>query len=226
MDLKCFATTLSVILLAGCSESYQPAKRDAPAASVENAPAANEPVANAPAANPHGAFGAAANPHGTFGAAAPAEHLGNQVETGAIQLTAPEQWVRRQPRSGFVMAEFSLPKAEGDEKDGRLTVSVAGGSIEANIDRWRGQFGSGPEKDSQKEIDVAGLKVTLVDFAGTFNEQAGPFAPGVTREGYRMLAAIIPAGDQLHFVKAYGPEKTMAAHVEAFHEFVKTTQAK
>jgi hypothetical protein len=48
----------------------------------------------------------------------------------------------------------------------------------------------------------------------------------VAREGYRMLAAIIPVGDQLHFIKAYGPEKTMARHAEAFHDFVKSTQTK
>jgi hypothetical protein len=202
-----------VLVLAGCSESYRPAKREAPTVSQEKPPVED----------PHAKL---ASPHGRFEPAVPAEQLGREVEAAAIRLTAPEGWVRNQPRSGFVLAEFSLPKGEGDEKDGRLTVSVAGGSIEANIDRWRGQFGSGPENDSTEEVDVNGLTVTIVDFSGTFNEQAGPFAPGVAREGYRMLAAIIPVGGQLHFIKAYGPEKTMARHAEAFHDFVKTTQTK
>ncbi len=225
MALKYIATTMLVLVLGGCSESYQPAKRDAPTASIENAPVENP---HGTVANPHGTMpnphGTMPNPHGAIEPGIPAEDLGNEVVAGAIQMTAPEQWVRQQPRSGFVKAEFALPKAEGDEKDGRLTVSIAGGSVEANIERWRGQFGSGPEKDSTEKIEVAGLPITIVDIAGKFNEQAGPFTPGVEREGYRMLAAIIPVDEQLHFIKAYGPEKTMAKHAEAFHDFIKTTR--
>jgi hypothetical protein len=224
MALRWLTTALSVLVIAGCSDSYQPAKREAPTASIETAPVENP---HGTFQNPHGTLqnphGALQNPHGA-NAPATAENLGSQVNAAAIQLTAPDKWIRQQPRSGFVIAEFSLPKSEGDEKDGRLTVSVAGGSIEANIDRWRSQFGSGPQEDSTEEIEVGDLTVTIVDFSGTFNEQAGPFAPGVERNGYRMLAAIIPVGDQLHFIKAYGPEKTMAQHADAFHEFVKTTQ--
>ena len=145
---------------------------------------------------------------------------------GAIRLKGPDGWTRKQPRSQFVAAEFALPKAEGDEQDGRLTLSLAGGSVEDNVKRWRDQFGGKPEKDSQQELDIAGLKVTVVDFTGTYKDQPGPFAPAVDRAGYRMLAAIVPLGEQLHFIKAYGPQKTMADQEDAFHAFLQTCRSK
>ena len=98
----------------------------------------------------------------------------------AITLTAPAGWQRMQPSSSFVAAEFVLPRAEGDDADGRLTVSTAGGSVEANIDRWKGQFGPQAKQAPQEEIDVAGMKVTVVDLSGDFNDQRGPFAPAVS----------------------------------------------
>ena len=110
--------------------------------------------------------------------------------------------------------------------DGRLTVSTAGGTVEANIDRWKGQFDAQAKQAPQEEIDVAGLKVTLVDLSGDFSDQRGPFAPAVERPGYRMIAAIVPVEGQLHFIKATGPEKTIAAHADKIHEFIRTVQRK
>ena len=157
---------------------------------------------------------------------AAAEALGVEVDLEAIRLTGTDKWVRKQPRSTFVRAEFALPKAEGDAQDGRLTVSTAGGTIQDNLDRWRKQFGGQPTKESKDELEVAGTKITVVDFSGTYADQAGPFAPAVERAGYRMLGAVIPVKGELYFVKAYGPEKTMAAQTESFRAFLKTLKVK
>ncbi|MGI6414963.1 MAG: hypothetical protein ACOX1P_04780 [Thermoguttaceae bacterium] len=139
----------------------------------------------------------------------------------ALNIKAPEGWIQRQPRVSLITAEFALPKAEGDQADGRLTVSTAGGSVEANLERWRGQFDDLKDKPSET-LEVAGRKVTLVDLSGTFNDQPGPFTPGEKRANYRMLGAIIPMEGENLFVKAYGPEKTIARHEAAFKEFVKS----
>lgn len=225
------------LISSGCTESYHPAKSVSTATTApdtESAGAgpdqATDPHAGVfPAGDPHaGLFpGGAAGGGGAESKPMPFEGDADApVAVGAVQLTAPEGWVRQQPRNEFVNAEFTLPKAEGDPRDGRLTVSTAGGSIDANVDRWRGQFGDKPKKDEREELEAGGLKVTVIDLAGSYNDQPGPFAPGVQREGYRMLAAIIPVGDQLHFVKAYGPEKTMAEHEDAFHAFVQSVRKK
>jgi hypothetical protein len=210
--------TLHVItclaFLTGCSGPQD-------AASSEPDPAGNEPAANAQAEsaadNEAGAETPAASPDDSTPVAAATD-----VRAGAIRLTASDTWKRKTPQSGFVAAEFAIPRSEGDEQDGRLTVSIAGGSVKANVDRWRSQFGGKPRSDSEDEETIADAKVTIVDFSGTFNDRRGPFAPGTVREGYRMIGAIIPAGGQLHFVKAYGPEKTMGQNRDKIMAFVRS----
>lgn len=152
------------------------------------------------------------------------QETGGTVRLDAITLTAPTTWNRVQARSSFIQAEFGLSKAEGDSVEGRLTVSTAGGSVEANIERWKSQF-SGTLASSQEErLDTAAGPVTVVDFAGEFNDQPGPFAPAVKRSGYRMIAAIISVNGELHFVKAVGPQKTIEAHAEEIKAFIRSVQ--
>jgi hypothetical protein len=154
----------------------------------------------------------------------PSDGAEDDVQLDAITLTAPAGWERKPTSSPFVIAELALPRIEGDEADGRLTISTAGGSVEANIDRWKGQFEPQPESASQEDVDVGGLKVTIVDLSGTFNDQRGPFAPGERRPGYRMIAAVIPVEGQLHFIKATGPQNTIASHADAIHQFIRSAR--
>jgi hypothetical protein len=149
---------------------------------------------------------------------------GGEVRLESLTLTAPKGWPRKKPQSTIIQAEYVLPKADGDERDGRLTLSVAGGSLEANIERWKDQFVGKLEKSHQEKIDVNGISVTLIDFSGEYDDKPGPFAAGVKRAGYRMIGAIIPVGDQLHFVKAVGPSKTMETHAEKIKAFVRSTK--
>jgi hypothetical protein len=142
----------------------------------------------------------------------------------ALKLNVPAKWTRQPAGSQFVVAEFTLPRAEGDDADGRLTISTAGGTILANIDRWKGQFQPQPKEAKQEEIDVSGLKVTVVDLSGDFKDQRGPFAPGEIRSNYRMIAAVVPINGQLHFIKATGPQKTIAAQSAAIQEFIRSAK--
>jgi hypothetical protein len=204
---------------AGCGDAGQPVKRDSGSAPAAATAAPEKPE---PSSEDKMLAHFAAPPEAAGGA----EALGPDVNLGVLQLTATDKWVRKQPRSGFVMAEFSLPKVEGDEQDGRLTVSSAGGTITENVDRWRKQFGGKPQKESKDEVELAGVTVTVVDFSGKFNDQVGMMGPSVDREGYRMLGAIIPGKGTLYFIKAYGPEKTMAANADAFRAFLNTLKMK
>ncbi len=176
-------------------------------------------------ADPHAGMKSMTEAPGTA-AAEPLGDAGGPVELGTISLTAPAGWKQMPPSSSFVEAEFALPHAEGDDADGRLTISTAGGTMQANIDRWKGQFGPQAKQTPQEEIDVSGMKVTLVDLSGNFNDQRGPFAPAVERPGYRMIAAIVPVQGQLHFIKATGPEKTIASHADQIHEFIRSVKLK
>ncbi len=151
---------------------------------------------------------------------------------GAFSLKAPAAWKMKKPRTRIVAYEFGLPAAKGDSVDGRLTIMAAGGSIEANVDRWIGQFvqpdGTATKKrakTTQKEI--AGQQVYFVDIAGTYQDRPrGPFGPSIARENYRMLGAIIELkGKGNFFVKLYGPHKTVSAAEKPFQGFIESLQA-
>ena len=156
------------------------------------------------------------------------------VSGGKLTLTAPEKWERQKPSSNIVEHEFSVPASDGDENPGRITVMGAGGSVQANVDRWIGQFtqpdGSNTkDRAKDKTIKVGGREVHIIDISGTYKDQRGPFsqAPAVEREKYRMLAAII-TDKQLgnYFVKFYGPQQTVADHEKAFMSMIDSLKAK
>lgn len=170
------------------------------------------------------------------GLPAAARAQGEDVRTfalsgGSLSLEAPAGWKRVQPRSGIVETEFSIPAEAGDEQAGRMTVMGAGGGVQANVDRWYGQFtqpdGSATkDKASTKTLKISGCTVTVVDVAGTYKDSpGGPFAGGrtVERPGYRMLAAIVEPEDKdkgSYFLKFYGPAKTVEKHADGFRKMV------
>jgi hypothetical protein len=144
---------------------------------------------------------------------------------GKLRLKAPATWKRKQPQTSIVEHEFAIPASKGDSADGRLTVMAAGGGVEANIDRWYGQFtqpdgASTRDRAKTKKLKVAGEDVHLVDISGTFKDQRGPAAPAVERPKFRMLAAIIAAKSGNYFIKFYGPERTVADNEKAFQTMI------
>ena len=157
------------------------------------------------------------------------------VGEGKVTFKSPEGWEKKEPRIRIVEAEFAIPAAKGDEQPGRMTVMGAGGSVEANIDRWIGQFEQADGGDTKKAAKIEKLKVNgqnvhYVDVSGTYRDMpGGPFAGGkaVLREDYRMLAAIIEtekAGN--YFFKFYGPKATVAENEKAFRELVDSLKVK
>ena len=152
------------------------------------------------------------------------------IGEGKLALKAPTAWKKVQPKSRIIEAEFEIPVAKGDEIPGRLTAMGAGGSVEANIDRWAGQFVGDDVKPKVAKKTVAGSEVHVVDLAGTYKDTpGGPFAGGKTtlREDYRMLGAIIVTKDAgNYFLKLYGPKKTISENEKAFNELVESLTVK
>lgn len=152
---------------------------------------------------------------------------------GKVTMTAPKAWEVKKPRTRIVQYEFAAPVVKGDKIPGRITVMGAGGGVEANVNRWMGQFVQPDDKTTKERTKVTkkkleGGELHVVDISGTFlDKQGGPFAPGPTvkRENYRMLGAIVvtPRLGQ-YFVKLYGPKKTIDAQAKAFNKMVAATK--
>ena len=149
---------------------------------------------------------------------------------GTGSLTVPPKFKSTPPASRIVQHEFMVP-GEGEMAPARITMMAAGGGVEANLDRWKGQFG-GDKTVGETEKTMSGeFTVHTIDVAGTYADSmgGGPFSGGkkVMRDDYAMLGAILvaPAG-QSYFVKMIGPKDVVMPNKEAFMEMVKSVGEK
>jgi hypothetical protein len=89
-----------------------------------------------------------------------------------------------------------------------------GGGVQANVDRWLGQFATKPESKTE-EIDAGGKKITLVTATGTYND-GPPMGAKTPRENYTLIAAIVPTEDSNIFIKLAGPKDAITKLAEGF----------
>lgn len=152
---------------------------------------------------------------------------------GGIGWSAPAGWEAQAARP-MRAATYRVPRAAGDREDGECAVfyfgAGQGGSVEANVKRWIGQFelADGRPADKAAKITktaIAGMAATRIDVAGTYLASAGPMAPGaVKKPGYRMLGAIVEAPGGNVFFKLTGPAKTVAAAEAQFEALLKSVK--
>lgn len=218
---RVLALGLAFVGLTGCEAAKPPA---APIPTAESTtPPESAPVASQDAAAPAttDADPAAATP------TAPAPTEAGPLELEGISFLQPAGWVRVSPPSSNILeAEFTLPKVDGDEFDGRLTIMAAGGGFDGNIGRWRGEFSDLGQDDVKTDtVPIDGLEANRVDIRGVWK---GPsFKPVPPREGYRLIAVILPTGAQsAYYVKVTGPANTVAEHQERIDSFMKSAKLK
>ena len=158
---------------------------------------------------------------------------GATLAVGALKFDAQPGWVAKTTTSSMRVAEFALPKADGDPEDASLVVYFfggQGGTVQANLDRWIGQM---TQPDGKASKDVAktatmtsrGMNITMVDLPGTY---VAEMTPGATQRfnkpNFRLRAAVVetPAGP--YFIKVVGPAKTMARWDASVTAFVRSVR--
>jgi hypothetical protein len=156
--------------------------------------------------------------------------------SGELRYMAPEGWVKEQSTSTMRVAQFKLPKAEGDPEDASLVIyffgATQGGAVQANIDRWISQVqqpdgSSSKDKAKTETTTINGLKVTTVDVAGTYTAEMAPGTPSQRNDAnYRMRAAVIETPKGNYFLKLVGPGKTMGRWEQSVTGFVKSFEFK
>ncbi|WP_437283274.1 hypothetical protein WME90_22650 [Sorangium sp. So ce375] len=199
---------LIAALAAACSKTPEPTATSAPEPPATSKPAAPAEATPAPKPAPAG---------------------GQQAAGGDLAWDAPASFESAPNPNSMRKATYKIKRAAGDAEDAELSVSQAGGSVDANITRWAGQF-SQKSDDSPKRTDLkAGdLKVTVVEVKGTF---AGSGMPGMPasdpKPNYALLGAIAetPSGG-LWFFKMTGPEKTVTAARPDFDKLVNSLRLK
>jgi hypothetical protein len=128
----------------------------------------------------------------------------------AITWKAPAKWSAMPNPNTMRLATYRVPAAAGAE-DGELTVVRAGGSTEANFQRWVGQFeNAGPA--SRAETSVHGHVISTIEVSGTFRGGGMTAAgPAAGHPGFTLLGAVVETEQGPYFFKLTGPSATVRA---------------
>jgi hypothetical protein len=150
-----------------------------------------------------------------------------------VKFTAPSGWIQETPSSSMRVAQYRLPRDEGDPEDAEMVVFYfqgQGGSVQANIDRWIGQFikaDGSPASDVARVTrkDSGGIPLSIVDVSGTYTGSGGPMTTTARpKPDFRMLAAVAETSGGPYFFKLTGPVKTVTKWESSFHAFLNSIQ--
>ena len=161
------------------------------------------------------------------GKAASLQPISAHSEQQGLRYTAPEGWVSETPKSSMRKAQYRLPRVEGDVEDAELVVFYfggEGGSVQANVERWIGQFQSDSSSNAEprtRRKESYGIPLTIVDVAGTYTGAGGPMmSAAAPKPNFRMLAAVAETATGPWFFKLTGPKNTVGRWEDSFESFL------
>lgn len=149
------------------------------------------------------------------------------VVLGGLKSTPPAGWKKSETKKPFREAEFTIAKKEGEPENTEVTVfgfpPGQGGTLEANIARWKKQFKAPADAQAKSEtLKIAGNEVNVLDMEGVYLFKARPMdTTAVEKPHFRAVQVFFPVGDRLFTIRLVGPEKTVAAQRAAFMDWVK-----
>ena len=159
--------------------------------------------------------------------ASPLGQAGERQALGPLSAVAPKGWVAQQPSSSMRVAQYGLPGPAGEATLGIFFFGPGqGGGVEANIERWYGQFkqeDGQPAQGRRWTRQVGDIEITGVDVSGTFSAGMG-MGNAEPQAGYRMLGAIAVHHSGMVFFKMTGPAQTIEQWTASFDEFMGSLQ--
>jgi hypothetical protein len=155
---------------------------------------------------------------------------GVTVDLGGLKSTTPSSWQEAPVANRMRIKQFVVPG-----KDGEAELAIfffgegQGGSIDANLERWKKQFQSpsGESADSTAKTSTvklaSGGKATVLDIHGTYMFKARPMdpGPGEPRPNHRMLAAVLESPKGNYFIRLVGPAKIVEHGKKEFDTWLK-----
>jgi hypothetical protein len=147
-----------------------------------------------------------------------------------LRWTAPAGW-KAEGAQPMRAATYRIAPVAGDKVAAECAVyffgAGQGGSVQDNLERWKGQFAGPNGKPPAAQVakrSVRGLPVTTIDTSGEYSGMGGPMAPQRAVPGYRLLGAIVEGPGGNIFVKLTGPLKTVEANREKFDQLLASFQ--
>src|SRR5262249_34136106 len=135
-------------------------------------------------------------------------------EPAPIEYKAPEGWAKIPP----AIAAIASYEVTSNEQKVTISISRAGGGLEANLNRWRGQVGL-PQVEGT-EIPKMLTKFPVGDHMGAFVELTGKDPK--TGNPRTILGVMVPDDEEIIFVKLSGDPELAVKERARFEEFAKS----
>lgn len=198
LNTAVLAAAVAILGLAACEESES--------SSSGGIELADEPqsLLGKSAGNARDLANQAANRDGQASALADRLAGSGTVSVSGLVFEIPEGWESVAPSNTMRVAELHAGSCVA-------AISIAGGGIDDNIERWAGQMvddAGEPGEAASEDRTINGIELTLVELSGTYLD-GGMFGPKTERPDYSMFGAIIPRGQRSVFIKMTGPTDEM-----------------
>jgi hypothetical protein len=224
-------------------QSGEAAAPQQPPGTAQTAPANPHGGMGADPSNPHGGGmgGDPSNPHAGMDPSNPHAGMGGATSPktlealpdgrsgmGPFALAVPPEWAAKPVTSSMRAADWVISAKPGEETE--LIVYYFGtegaGSVEANLDRWAGQF----QSQANKKIDktkLAGQDATIMTISGHYSAEAMPGGGGTIDipEG-AMVAAIVSSPQGPYYFRMVGAKKIVDANAPKLQKMLSAMTVK
>ena len=150
------------------------------------------------------------------------------VLLSGLTYEAPDGWNAEESPSRMRLAQWELPGASGEGAEAIIFFfgEGGGGGVDANLDRWFGQFEQPDGSSTRAGATIShreseGLKLTIADMRGTY---VAPVRPGSSerhnKPRQRMIAAVVEGSGGPWFVRVLGAEATVARWESSIDSFL------
>lgn len=158
----------------------------------------------------------------------------HRVTMSGLGFSPQEGWVRQQTEGPPRLAQYELPGTNGSGGGGSgggpatLTIFYFGpqgaGSVEANMERWIGQFQQPDGRDAHEvaqltHVRVNDLDVHNVDISGTYVAQAPGSQQARNDPDFRMIASVVDTAAGPYYIRFLGPAATIDLRMGAYDRF-------
>lgn len=141
---------------------------------------------------------------------------------GSVRFDRPNGWDYSRPSDGVRAAQL-------EKKSGGTPLLItftrfppgSGGSVQANVDRWVGQFLSPSAPAEILKPEGTALPLTIVRLAGTMRGGV-PGGPAQNTPDRLLLGAILESPEGLVIAKLTGPTSAVSREEKMFAEMIRT----
>jgi len=164
-----------------------------------------------------------------FGCAAGAAESPATFKASEFTFTRPAGWETVETTSQMRKAQFKVSDANAKEPAEVIFFYFGagnGGGVQANVDRWFGQFKEPKDqiKGKTEEATISGHKVTFVQAEGAYvsGMPGGATSP---KPDYALAGAILESALGNVFVRMTGPRELVKKTFPAFKKMIESASA-